>query len=152
MSNKKNISVRLSEADLRRLREVSSRLQVNDSDLFRFAVKLTLGQLTPVAGTDVKGIDLLLTMLSFDGELIRYFEYDAHQLDQIVNKDTEKGHRVAIEDIELASIAAFNTPYLVSQLRAKGWVVNSDVEAMQVLAQYLHQKYIADENELNEVV
>ena len=85
MGSKKNISVRLSEADLRRLKEISSRLNIKDSDLFRFSVKLALSRMMPMMRKDIAGVEVLLTLLDAGGDLLRYFEFDSHQLDKIAN-------------------------------------------------------------------
>lgn len=120
MSNKKNISVRLSESDLRRLKKIAGRLSIKDSDLFRFSVKLTLGRLMPLLRQDMRGIDVLLTMLDAGGDLLRYFEFDSHQIDKIVNQDIEEEQRVSMDDIDLVAIATLNQNYLIAQLRDLG--------------------------------
>lgn len=141
MGNKKNISVRLSESDLRRLKDIAARLRVKDSDLFRFSVKLTLSRMMPLMRQDMKGVDVLLTMLDAGGDLLRYFEFDSHQIDRIVNADVDPGNRVAMDDIDLVAIATLNQNYLTEQLWGMGEMASSADNPMAVLRTYLHKKY-----------
>lgn len=141
MGNKKNISVRLSESDLRRLKDISTRLSVKDSDLFRFSVKLTLSRMMPLLRQEIKGIDVLLTMLDAGGDMLRYFEFDSHQIDKIVNKDALDEQRVSMEDIDLVSIAMLNQGYLKAQLIEMGEYPVEEVSPIMALRDYLYRKY-----------
>ena len=143
MSNKKNISVRLSVSDLRRLKEVSAKLGIKDSDLFRFSVKMTLSSLMPLLKQDIKGVDFLLAMLDAGSDLLRYFEFDSHLLDRVVNDQVEADKKVSMMDIDLVAIAALNERYLISQLRDIGETVNSNDDPLYVLKRYLQKKYCA---------
>lgn len=147
MSNKKNISVRLSEADLRRLKDIASRLQVKDSDLFRFAVKMMLSRMMPLLRQDMKGIDVLLTILDSGGEMLRYFEFDSHQIDKIVNSEAESDRRIAMEDIDLVSIAMLNQQYLKNQLIEMGEIDSPEKNPVLVLREYLYRKYCSSVDE-----
>ena len=141
MGNKKNISVRLSESDLRRLKDISSRLNIKDSDLFRFSVKLTISRMMPLLRQDMKGIDVLMTMLDSGGDLLRYFEFDSHQIDKIVNSDADAGVRVAMDDIDLVAISTLNQDYLSTQLMEMGEPVSPSDNPLAVLRSYLYKKY-----------
>lgn len=141
MGNKKNISVRLSESDLRRLKDISSRLGVKDSDLFRFAVKLTLSRMMPLMRQDIRGIDVLLTMLDAGGDMLRYFEFDSHQIDRIVNSDVSEEKRVSMDDIDLVAIAMLNQTYLKAQLIEMGVMSDKSESPVNALRNYLHRKY-----------
>lgn len=140
-NNKKNISVRLSESDLRRLKDIASRLRVKDSDLFRFAVKMMLSRMMPLLRQDMKGIDVLLTILDAGGEMLRYFEFDSHQIDKIVNCDSDKEKRIAMDDIDLVAIAMLNQNYLKTQLVEMGEVQSTSQNPVAVLRDYLYKKY-----------
>jgi hypothetical protein len=48
MASKKNISVRLGVGDLRRVKEIALRLDMKESDIFRFAVKSLSTRLMPL--------------------------------------------------------------------------------------------------------
>src|SRR6218665_2212575 len=87
MANKKNISVRLGIGDLRRIKEIALCLDVKESDVFRFAVKLMSTRLMPLLNRQLKGIPMLMALLESGEELLRYFEFDAYHLDQLINGD-----------------------------------------------------------------
>lgn len=141
MSNKKNISVRLSESDLRRLKDVASRLGVKDSSLFRLSVRMMLSRMMPLLKQDMKGIDVLLTILDAGGEMLRYFEFDSHQIDKIVNSDDGESCRIAMEDIDLVAIAMLNPSYLKTQLIEMAEMDSPGQNAITVLRDYLYRKY-----------
>lgn len=141
VGNKKNISVRLSESDLRRLKDISSRLNIKDSDLFRFSVKLTLSRMMPLLRQDMKGIEVLLTMLDTGGDLLRYFEFDSHQIDKIVNSNVDPDKRVSMDDIDLVAIATLNQNYLATQLTEMGEMQSAGENPIVVLRRYLYKKY-----------
>lgn len=145
MSNKKNISVRLSESDLRRLKDIATRLQVKDSDLFRFAVKLMLSQMMPLLRKDMRGIDVLLTLLDAGGEMLRYFEFDSHQIDKIVNKGIDEDRRISMDDIDLVAIAMLNQTYLKAQLLEMGVLEKGGDNPVAALRHYLYSKYCLEE-------
>ncbi|WP_101758167.1 hypothetical protein [Oceanicoccus sp. KOV_DT_Chl] len=150
MVNKKNISVRLLESDLRRIKEVSGKLGIKDSDLFRYAVKMTLTQLMPLMRQDIKGIDFLLAVLDAGSDLLRYFEFDSHILDRIVNEGVAADNRVAMMDIELVCMASMNERYLITQLRERGEDIADD-DILSSLKSYLKKQYCVFREEENSV-
>ena len=141
MNNKKNISVRLLESDLRKVKDVSSKLGVKDSDFFRYAVKVTLANLMPLIRKDLKGVEFLLALLSAGDDFLRHFEFDSYLLDKIVNDDADADHKVEMADIELVCIASVNQRYMLGQLRLCGESV-AEGEPIEILKKYLEGKYL----------
>ncbi|NJN52449.1 MAG: hypothetical protein HC809_12520 [Gammaproteobacteria bacterium] len=66
-------SVRLSGADLRKLKAISHRLAVTESDLIRFTLRYVLARLAPLHDTETKGATLLPVFVEFGNELTSYF-------------------------------------------------------------------------------
>lgn len=95
----------------------------------------------PLLKQDMKGIDVLLTILDAGGEMLRYFEFDSHQIDKIVNSDADEELRIAMEDIDLVAIAMLNPAYLKTQLVEMGAMTASSQNAVTVLRDYLYRKY-----------
>ena len=95
----------------------------------------------PLLRQDMKGIEVLLTMLDTGGDLLRYFEFDSHQIDKIVNSNVEPEKRVAMDDIDLVAIATLNQTYLASQLAEMGEMKSPGENPIAVLRRYLHRKY-----------
>ncbi len=95
----------------------------------------------PLLRHDLRGIDILLTMLDGGGDLLRYFEFDSQQIDRIVNNGAEPGQRVSMDDIDMVAIATLNPTYLAAQLVDMGEMSAPGDNPIVVLRQYLHRKY-----------
>lgn len=145
MGNKKNISVRLTDADLRSLKSLSQKLSIKESDLFRFAVKSALHRLMPLMPRDIHGIEFLLALLDCGQEVLKYFEFDTHQLDKMINQQGAGEEKVYIEDIELVVISVINPDYLGKRLVELGHTVDLQGNIPQQLRQYLETKYARTE-------
>jgi hypothetical protein len=142
VASKKNISVRLGVSDLRRVKEIALRLDVKESEIFRYAVKALSMRLMPLLNRQLSGVPMLTALLESGEELLCYFEFDAQQLDRLINTEIPAGQTlVAIEDIELLVIAGINRDYLAIQLSER---LNTSVEgklAFETLRNYLFRKY-----------
>lgn len=142
MASKKNISVRLGVADLRRVKEIALRLQVKESDLFRFAVKSLGSRLMPVLNRQLCGVPMLVALLENCEELLHHFEFDAHHLDQLINAHCEDGERaVELDDIEMLAIAVINPDYIAVQLSEKTELPVEPATVFAGLRHYLFRKY-----------
>ncbi|MFT3930560.1 MAG: hypothetical protein QM709_09735 [Spongiibacteraceae bacterium] len=142
MATKKNISVRLGVADLRRVKEIALRLDVKESEIFRYAVKALSTRLMPLLNRQLSGVPMLVALLESGEELLRYFEFDATQLDRLINAAMPDDQaRVDMEDIELLVIAGINRDYLATQLSEK---LNARIDgqlSFDALRHYLFRKY-----------
>ena len=54
-SRKQAVSIRMSPADLRKVKDLARRLSARDSDVIRFAVKAMLGRLAPLFDQQSRG-------------------------------------------------------------------------------------------------
>ena len=143
MATKKNISVRLGVADLRRVKEIASRLDVKESEIFRYAVKSLSTRLMPLLNRQLSGVPMLVALLESGEELLRHFEFDIHQLDKLINaRAIDSGQKsVDSEDVEMLAIAIVNPDYLAVQISEK---LSSNIEptlAFEALRHYLFRKY-----------
>ncbi len=142
MATKKNISVRLGVADLRRIKEIALRLDVKESEIFRYAVKALSTRLMPLLNRQLNGVPMLVALLESGEEMLRYFEFDAQQLDRLINATlTEEQSPVDMGDIELLVIAGINRDYLATQLSER---LNMHIDgqvSFDTLRQYLFRKY-----------
>jgi len=93
------ISLRLSDADIRRIKAVSGRLGVRESDLLRFAIRTLLNQLAPLADPSVRGRELVPMLLEHGGELVREFGFDSHALAALVNEGVVGTDQVGRADL-----------------------------------------------------
>lgn len=145
---KQNISVRMNASDLRRIRDVAARLQVRESDVFRFAVRSSLAKLTPLQDLHTIGSDLVPVFVEFGGELTTYFELDTDRLDAIINgavKGSEK--RVDRDDIELLAMAGVQDNYLYIRLKELVADNRDGLPPSHLLRRYLYDKYIVSASE-----
>lgn len=142
MATKKNISVRLGVADLRRVKEIAHRLDVKESEIFRYAVKALSTRLMPLLNRQLCGVPMLVALLESGEELLRYFEFDAQQLQKLINGSITDGQKsVDAEDIEMLAVAIINPDYLAATISEK---LNSNIEptlAFEALRHYLFRKY-----------
>jgi hypothetical protein len=82
---KKAVSLRLTVADLRKIKCIAERLRVRDSDVIRFAVKTTLSRLSLLADPLMRGRALLPLLIDPTKELARHFDLDAGKLEALIN-------------------------------------------------------------------
>jgi Arc/MetJ-type ribon-helix-helix transcriptional regulator len=146
MSNqrKQNISVRLSAQDLRRVRDIAARLQVRESDVFRFAVRASLAKLTPLQDGDAAGADLVPVFIDFGSELMSYFELDRDRLNAIINGELQdEQKRVAKEDIELLALWGLQDKFLFVRLKDYVGGSKEGVSPSALLRRYLLDKYVS---------
>jgi hypothetical protein len=141
MANKKNISVRLGLGDLRRVKEIALRLNVKESDIFRFAVKSLSTRLMPLINRQLSGVPMLIALLEGGEELLRYFEFDAYQLDHLINGGEGGDRAVAEEDVELLAIGIINVEFLADNLSRRLGIRVEPGHAFASLHEYLLNKY-----------
>lgn len=142
MATKKNISVRLGVAELRRVKEIALRLDVKESEIFRYAVKSLSTRLMPLLNRQLCGVPMLVALLESGEEMLRYFEFDMQQLERLINASCTDGQRlVDREDIDMLAVAIINPDYLATQISEK---LNTNIEtslAFEALQHYLFRKY-----------
>jgi len=100
------ISLRLSDADIRRIKAVSGRLGVRESDLLRFAIRTLLNQLSPLADPAVRGRELVPMLLEHGAEIVREFGLDHHALAALVNEGVVGDDQVSRADLTALMLLA----------------------------------------------
>lgn len=99
---KELVTVRLEPADRRRLKVISSRLQVSESDLMRYAIKAALEDFAPLTDQSKEGAELLGAFVDHANEKSRWLGLDRAKLDGILHDDLENERlRVEAEDLEV---------------------------------------------------
>jgi len=148
-SRKQAISIRMSSSDVRKVKKLSQRLGVRDSDVIRFAVKGMLARLGPLHDVEVRGRNLLPVFVESGLELLRFFELDAARLEAIINEGVESGRRVERDDIELLALTGVPEPYAalkLGELNQQGLGRPDAGQLFAVLRQYLYEKYVYRNN------
>lgn len=143
MAKKQHVSVRLAEADHRKMKDISRRLGVRESDLFRFIIKNSLNKLLPFQDDQIRGADLIPALLDCGQDLARYFDLDSEQLDQIVNAglSQEESKRIDKGDLDILALAGSSDHYARLKLAALSNVPMQDTDLVGALKLYLCQKY-----------
>jgi hypothetical protein len=113
MSNenrKRAVSIRMSAADISKVKRLAQRLGVRDSDVIRYAVKSMLSKLAPLYDPHVKGRSLVPMFVESGSDLFLHFDIDAMRLDGIINEDAEDDRKVDHEDIQLIAMSGAQQP------------------------------------------
>jgi hypothetical protein len=152
-TRKKAVSIRMSSADVRRVKNLAQRLNVRDSDVIRFAVRGMLARLGPLYDPEQRGRDLVPVLVEAGAEFLRFFDLDANRLDAIINADVDLDKRVAREDLALLALAGVQEPYAalkLSELNNTDERLFRPSDLSSSIRQYLYEKYIyrvSDERE-----
>jgi hypothetical protein len=142
-ARKQNISVRLSGGDRRRIKQIAVRMQVRESDIFRYAIKSLLTKLTPLNDSRMRGKDLLPVFVDCYSEITRHLDLDALQLEQIINADiADPEQRVDRDDIELLAMAGQQESYAYVRLMKLMRKQPEKQELGSALKEYLLSKYV----------
>jgi len=135
---KRAVSFRLAASDVRQIKTIAARLGARDSDVARFALKLLLSRVAPIADADVRGRRLLPAFIEVGEELIRHFELDVARLKSIINDGASGDQRVDESDIVLLAMSASGGSYVAMQLEEYAKSSGS----LEGLRGYLYDKYV----------
>ena len=135
-------SVRLSGADLRKLRSISERLQVTESDIVRFALRHVLNRLAPLHDPQTRGASLLPVFVEFGSELADYFDLDENSLDQILNDGNDSDRHVEREDIGLLLLSGLENTRLYARLSELTSEYIEPDAVVDGFKKYLYEKYL----------
>ena len=145
-ARKKAVSIRMSASDVRGIKRLSERLQVNDSDVIRFAVKSALLRLAPLCEDSVRGKGLVPLLMESGSDLFRHFDLDMARLESIVNEGVDDQQvRVEQEDLRLIALHGMHRPYAAVTHRMAPAGSGEQISAAtmdQTLRQYLYDKYV----------
>jgi len=153
-ARKKAMSIRMNPGDIRDVKRLATRLQVNESDVIRYAVKSTLLRLAPLCEESLRGRGLLPVLMETSGDLFRHFELDPSRLDSIVNGEVKDvRERVDREDLRLIAMHGMQRSYatveplVATEARATEPSPNvgappAVTSSERALRQYLYKKYV----------
>jgi hypothetical protein len=137
------VSVRLRTNDLIKIKSIAKRLQTNDSDVMRFAIKTVLNWLTPLIDDLNCGYRALPVFVEHGIDLVRHFDLDVEQLMRIINScttDDDCSDPVARTDLELIVLSATSDDYLKARFKEIAPEIDTRDSAM-ALRDYLYRKY-----------
>jgi hypothetical protein len=149
---KQAISLRVSSADLRKVKKLAQRLGARDSDVIRFALKTMLARLGPLCDQAVRGRALLPVFIDAGSDLLNHFDLDAAHLEEIVNAGAGKDQAVEPNDLQLLAMAGFQQTYVKFRFNKMTTGPAGERPALDLedplngrLRGYLYSKYIDEE-------
>lgn len=145
-TRKKMVSLRMDAKDLNKVRGIARRLGVRESDVFRFALKTTLGRLGMFHEPAVVGRDLLPVFMELGVELVNYFDLDAELVERLINEGAQDDNKVDWRDIELVTLAAGSQDHYAC-LRLQHLTRGKSEHAYfpGAIQEYMYEKYMRDE-------
>ncbi len=115
---KQAVSLRLGTGDIRKIKRLATRLGVRDSDIIRYALKVTLSKLAPLCDPAVRGRSLMPVFIDTGVDILQHFELDEESLDGIINDGvTDEAHRVERSDLQLMAMIGMQRAYAKLSLR-----------------------------------
>lgn len=143
-----NVSMKLCQSDVERIRTIARRLRVRESDVIRFALRLTFAKLAPLHDQNARGRDLIPVFLECGPELAYHFDLDSRTLESIVNGDLDDPRKkVDAHDIEILAVSHMMPGYhFESKLKGLPRIKTDRLDCSGPLQQYLHDKYIGPRN------
>jgi hypothetical protein len=145
-NRKQMVSLRVGVNELNKVRGVARRLRVRDSDVFRFALKVTLGRLGMLHDESVVGRDLLPVFMEVGTELVNHFHLDAEMLERLINERAQEGQKVDWHDVELVTLAGGQDRYAYLRLRKLVQGHDENFALPGVLQKYMYEKYMSGES------
>ena len=143
-----NVSMKLCQSDVERVRTIARRLRVRESDIIRFALRLAFTKLAPLHDKNARGRDLIPVFLECGPELAYHFDLDSRTLESIVNGDLDDPRKkVDVNDIEILAVSHMMPGYhFETKLKGLPQIKTDRLDFSGPLQQYLHDKYIGPRN------
>ena len=140
----RNISVRLSDNDLDKLKGIAQRLGVKKSDVIRYAVKTIINRLIILseAREQVDTQTLIMTLIENCNDLNRYFNFDSDKFETILSSiEIQNSINFDKQDIELLSLCGMSDEVIQKRFhRITGITQNKNVTSTH-LKDFLINKY-----------
>ena len=139
----RTFSIRLTDAEHKRIREIAARLESSESTVIRYAIRSTLKRIGALSDADSSAVSLVPVFVEHGEELINFFDLDVSSLDRVLNGDTrETCNRIDPADLALLAASGLGEPHVHAKLRE---IQEHDVEPGDVptmLRGYFYRKYI----------
>ncbi len=155
MSKTTCISVRLRGSDIDKIKSIAKRLEVNDSEIFRFGIRLAMSRLLPLLDEKARGFRVLPVFVENDGDLVKQFDMDATHLNRVINENCDDtDHCVDQADLNLLTLHGLPSDYLRLRIQELTGETLEGVSVWKELRNYLYGKYgrsteVNDTSDLN---
>jgi hypothetical protein len=148
---KQAVSLRVSAADLRKVKMLARRLGARDSDIIRFAVKTMLARLAPLCDQSLHGRALLPVFIEAGSDFFHHFDLDTARLIEIINDGVNKAQEVEPDDLKLVAMAGLQQAYAELRLNkmtptlGNERLATTEAPLSGRLRGYLYSKYVDKE-------
>ncbi len=143
-NSKRSVSIRINTSDFGRIKAISRRLKVRESEVFRFLIKVGLTEVSAMCRNTATTQELLGAFAAHGAELVSHFSLNARRLDLLLNSESRPGGiKVETDDLELIAMSAFPARYFALRLQE---LVGHPVDPGAVsdeLRKYLEEKYLS---------
>jgi hypothetical protein len=142
MSKTTCISVRLRGSDIDKIKSIARRLDVSDSEIFRFGIRLAMARLLPLLDERACGFRVLPVFVENDAELVRHFDMDATHLDRVINdRCSDPQTQVDPADLNLLTLHGLPSDYLRLRVQELSGEPVDGSSVWKALRAYLYRKY-----------
>ena len=142
-NSKRSVSFRIDKIDFDKIKAITKRMRTRESDVFRFAIKMTLDRLSLLSDENIKGVDIMPVFVECGSDIAMHFNLDSTRMEYIINYDLEDDEgRVDAEDIGLLAMAAMPERYLSAKLKNLVDKPIDKVGVSEALRDYLSNKYL----------
>lgn len=142
-NTKRSVSFRIDKVDFDKIKAIAKRMRARESDVFRFAIKMTLSKLSLLSDESMKGVNVMPVFVDCGADIASHFNLDSTRIEHIINYNIESDDmRVDSEDIGLLAMSAMPDRYLNVKLKD---MIDEPIEKIGVsdaLRSYLNKKYI----------
>ena len=139
----RTFSIRLTDVELKRIREIASRLESSESTVIRYAIRSMLKRIGALSDADSSAYSLIPVFVENGEELINFFDLDVSSLDRVINGNTpESCNQIDSADLALLVASGLGEPHVHARLRE---IQSQEVEPGDVptmLRGYFYKKYI----------
>jgi hypothetical protein len=138
----KTVSLRLTEAEHAKIREIAARLGAAESAVIRYAIRSMINRLAPLHEADTSGFSLIPVFVEHGAELSRYFDLDASRLERIINGEEKETQQVEKEDLVLLAMSGLAETKVHAKLRELQETSIEQGDLPASLRNYFYDKYI----------
>ena len=139
----RTLSLRVTDAEYKRIREIARRLNASESAVVRYAIRSMLKRNGALADPASSGYSLIPLFVEHGPELISYFDLDATHLDRIFNGETaNKEQHIDSADLALLSTTRLGETHIHAKLREMHLQGIEQGDAASTLRGYFYKKYI----------
>jgi hypothetical protein len=146
-NSKRSISMRISTSDYGRIKCISRRLRVGESEVFRYLIKVGLSEISALCHSSAKTSEVLNVFVEHGASLVPHFNLTAERLNDVINRPSVINDvQVDRDDLELLAMCASPERFLLYRLQE---LLGCQIDTSQLAAEmkrYLDAKYAAETN------